>query len=161
MPHARRTPAKHENTSGVPVRVPAAPGAKRGETVTKPVSFRVARLRKLLKTKNFTEYRYGHPCRDRLDEVSIFYLRSSTNQSIIVHTLETNILPSLCFGKYRTPFALSLSKGESSRPCFDGLSTNGFTWRRVCLLYYGLLSKTMASGTRSVWTALFFRIRLP
>ena len=137
MPHARRTPAKHENTSGVPVRVPAAPGAKRGETVTKPVSFRVARLRKLLKTKNFTEYRYGHPCRDRLDEVSIFYLRSSTNQSIIVHTLETNILPSLCFGKYRTPFALSLSKG--GRPAVHASTGSARTASLVnnmsCLLW--------------------------
>jgi hypothetical protein len=39
--HARRTPSKHENAFGVLVRV----------AVTKPVSFRVGRLRKLLKTK--------------------------------------------------------------------------------------------------------------
>jgi hypothetical protein len=45
VPHARRVPSNHENTPGFLVRV----------TVTKPVSFRVGRLRELLKTKNVTE----------------------------------------------------------------------------------------------------------
>ncbi len=44
MPHAR-APSNHENTPGASLKV----------TVTKPVSFRVGRLRKLLKTKNVTE----------------------------------------------------------------------------------------------------------
>jgi hypothetical protein len=39
------TPANHENSPGVLVKV----------TVTKPVSFRVGRLRELLKTKNVTQ----------------------------------------------------------------------------------------------------------
>jgi len=62
MPYARRAPTNYENPPGLLVRV----------TVTKPVSFRVGRLRKLLKTKNVTVRRYGHPCRDRSDENSIF-----------------------------------------------------------------------------------------
>ena len=41
MPHARRAPSNDENTPGFLLRV----------TVTKPVSFRVGRLRELLKTK--------------------------------------------------------------------------------------------------------------
>ena len=55
MTHARRAPlpaprlreagSNHENSPGVLVRV----------TVTKPVSFRVGRLRELLETKNVTE----------------------------------------------------------------------------------------------------------
>jgi hypothetical protein len=45
MPQARRAPSKHENTPGVLVR----------DTVTNPVSFRVGRLRKFLKTKNVTK----------------------------------------------------------------------------------------------------------
>ena len=45
MAHARRAPGNHENSPGVVVWV----------TVTKPVSFRVERLRKLLKTKNVAD----------------------------------------------------------------------------------------------------------
>ncbi len=45
MPHARRAPSNHENTPGVLI----------GVTVTKPVSFKIGRLREVLKTKNVTE----------------------------------------------------------------------------------------------------------
>ena len=47
MPDARRAPSNYENTLGLLVRVTV--------TVTKPVSFRVGRLRELLKMKNVTE----------------------------------------------------------------------------------------------------------
>ena len=45
MPHARWAPSNHENPPGLLVRV----------TVTKDVSFRVVRLRELLKTRNVTQ----------------------------------------------------------------------------------------------------------